>query len=385
MRQNDTFVDTSKLIQGEEVSYKELCDLIGQPQRAGGDSRTAHISNIQRFVYLDQGIKNKRKYRIIEIYDEPLSPQKQERMQQEQRKYDNAIMGVLMYLLYDENLPPDEKYYKINITRNKLNEALGFANSLYFLEKKYKTGLFSEDTDYFYTKFQNMTVTAFYSIVDRALIYLKKNKNIIYTTKLVVIEKSGEHRFSTEEEENRIVEMEHKLLRKYGCKNEWEVYHKKGVGEKYLRELQDFTMNEMGIYGHYETFEIRVIRSALETDLQEMFPKIFYGQIGKDLYKELEEQSKIYLNQTIADRFYGSNRHTTQQYLTKGMDEDKARWMERAMVKEYSFETPEDFYNGFDDEKRREYFGSFYQDKMDALVKKYIEIKEYIQKNTYLY
>jgi hypothetical protein len=58
-----------------------------------------------------------------------------------------------MYLLYDENLPPDEKYYKINITRNKLNEALGFANSLYFLEKKYKTGLFSEDTDYFYTKF----------------------------------------------------------------------------------------------------------------------------------------------------------------------------------------------------------------------------------------
>jgi hypothetical protein len=112
-----------------------------------------------------------------------------------------------------------------------------------------------------------MTVTAFYSIVDRALIYLKKNKNIIYTTKLVVIEKSGEHRFSTEEEENRIVEMEHKLLRKYGCKNEWEVYHKKGVGEKYLRELQDFTMNEMSIYGHYETFEIRVIRSALETDL----------------------------------------------------------------------------------------------------------------------
>lgn len=170
--------------------------------------------------------------------------------------------------MYDQSREAG-KYYKMAVTKTRLYELLGFANELYFEENK-NISRRPYPTSYSLKEFNMDAMKLFNTTLNRALSALSRDKNIIYNNKIMIISnEDGNHRIATEAEENKIVEIEGKILHSFDAKNEFDIILKNKTIE-YYKKLQEATLKELNIYGHYRVVEIRVIKSIVKDNLEKI-------------------------------------------------------------------------------------------------------------------
>ena len=117
--EDDIGINTSRLQVGQTVkNYKELCALLGEEFKQGGDSRKAQLKEFARYFEWE---KSGQKFLITDIYDTPL-PKEDGR---NKGKYVKCIEIILL------NYLSKQKGYTYTLSKKKWWELLGMVNRKY--------------------------------------------------------------------------------------------------------------------------------------------------------------------------------------------------------------------------------------------------------------
>ena len=117
--EDDIGINTSNLKIGQVVkNYKELCALLGEEFKQGGDSRKAQLKEFARYFEWE---KSGQKFLITDIYDTPL-PKEDGR---NKGKYVKCIEIILL------NYLSKQKGYTYTLSKKKWWELLGMVNRKY--------------------------------------------------------------------------------------------------------------------------------------------------------------------------------------------------------------------------------------------------------------
>lgn len=117
--EDDIEINTSRLQVGRVVkNYKELCALLGEEFKQGGDSRKAQLKEFARYFEWE---KSGQKFLITDIYDTPL-PKEDGR---NKGKYVKCIEIILL------NYLSKQKGYTYTLSKKKWWELLGMVNRKY--------------------------------------------------------------------------------------------------------------------------------------------------------------------------------------------------------------------------------------------------------------
>lgn len=224
-------------------NYPALCKALNL-EPGGGNKKKKQLKELQ--LYLNYEVNN-REYIITEIYD---TPKTQPEKIAANSKYVSFVENILLSHLSKQK---EETAY---VTQQSLWTILGMVNDRYFPMRERKEELLSlnekmdmVDINDFYTR-SNLK---FRDIIKRSIASLKRRKLIMCeeTFKIGVGQyvsstfESVDYHDASDAEKRYIIRTQHNLLKKYGCKDEFELFFRKDKGA-YYEELNEVFYKEKG-------------------------------------------------------------------------------------------------------------------------------------------
>ena len=303
---------------GEIISnYKELCNTLKLPVLSG-NSKKAQEKELSRYIDFS---KEGHKYIINKVYSEPLPD-----LSMKGSLYYDALEFVLCKILND--------YISINgttlycATMNELAESVGFVNDLYFRFLWHKNKL-SAQLDVpleIVEKLYKESQRNYKSIIYRTLNNMEKSKIIKFqevyyvqevdekekivvettkdkygdevTTAYRPVDITGEFRKATQEEVQKIAEIEFQTLEQYEVNNVYELYNL-GIAGEYYKIVQQRIINKLGIGRYYKVIEIYLVKEGLEKRKRKLSDSI--KEINDKFYNKLiNNENENY--KLVADR-----------------------------------------------------------------------------------
>lgn len=308
---------------GDEFkNYKYLCDALSVECKSGNQKK-AQLNEWERYFSF---VKIGHRIKIKEVYSQP-KPKKDRRTNgNNSSEHIKHIEKLIIDLLHQ-----DKNEGELFIPKNILYRELQMTNANYMIGKRKPlklskiTNVSKEEINEFYTLTDGMLQRN----VEAALKRLRSKALIMWSNSLTVgfikteaslndyghikareykdFDKYGDelyhymsdvhektiHRKATDEEIKLILSTERDLLRDYQCESIAEVY-KKGLQDKFYKEVHEILFDKANIYLYYNSFEIKFNKDHINEEWKN-------ESIGLMLAGERRE-AKESLNNDVQDR-----------------------------------------------------------------------------------
>lgn len=335
---NTSYVNTSNIRVGDIAkNYKELCEMLGEEFRSGGDARSSHLKNLQMYFSF---YKEGHKFVITDIFDTPKQREDGRSEGNNTVDYIDKIEFLLLDMLKDKD---DNE--SLLLSKNKALKELGIINKNY-LTAKYNRGRLSSDIDIsieeihdFYQSsdsllYRNIEV-ALNRLKEKSLIILEKtmtvghaktvgalNKNSeLRAVKEMIIDDYGDesidvygenvfsfidHRRATKEEKDAILDTEQKVLELYNYETPRDAFLE-GKLKNFYENVTDILFENYNIYMYYMSFEITFNKEAiikyLDNNKDIHNTKDTKNSVNVDVMDRLENNAKNRNEKAISDSF----------------------------------------------------------------------------------
>ena len=310
----DPCIDTSQLCIGMVVkNYKEMCRLLGEPEKNGGTSKKAQLKEWRR--HLDW-MRDGNRYIILDIYEQPL-PREDGRMNGNRAIYVKLVETVLAYYLSS-----CEGHTK-TLTRRRWQELLGMVNKKYYKYNRFNTEplfelkavspYFSEwEIKHFYyrswRKLNEILRNALKSLRDRALIEYK------IETVIVPADSWKPWFAANDREEEEILKARHQVLEEMGLLKEQQVYCTYRQGE-YFDRVNEILKEQHGWKRFFR--QIKIIYNL--ENMQRAIPKLeaeldMYNLNGK-IVNALNDEAVSTYDKAMQNYMNGAPWQPPENYL----------------------------------------------------------------------
>lgn len=284
--------DTSKLIIGDNLTYKQLCTLLKVPTN-GGNAKKIQIEDWLRYFDYE---KNGTRFLITDIYDEPLN--------KEYKYPSNAI-----YIKYIEtmllSLLASTEGNRIEMSPGGFYRYFGMVNSEYEriikLENKDRVKVLQkvhEDlTDFEVTNFFNRCRTKFSKVIKSAFDSLQRRMLIKYSTEYEFYayedddSKIFKSYIASDKEIEYILKIKREALLKCGCDNEAQIFLRKKEKD-YYDGINNRILEEKGWFGVHKIYVINYCRDTSIQALQQDHMTLQKYGLNAALINFLDEQAK---------------------------------------------------------------------------------------------
>lgn len=238
-------MDNNKLNIGQTFkNYQELCKALNVEPYTGYQ-KIKQMKEIQkRYVLEKQG----RQYTVTGINEE-IEESKQSRIAAN-AKYVNFVQNILLSYLSKQK---EEVAY---VTQQNLWTILGMVNERYFPMRESKEELLALDENMdifninnFYQrsnlKFRDIIKSSIASLKRRKIIMCEETYRIGIGHQISSTFEGIEYHDASDSEKRYILRTQHNLLKKYGCKDEFELFFKKNK-DSYYKELNEIFLQDKG-------------------------------------------------------------------------------------------------------------------------------------------
>lgn len=249
-----TSLPTNKLTLNQEYTYKELCTILDQPVKQG-NSKKRHLTEFSRFFSYT---KNKTKYKVIEIYPEPLPYLNNVSTS---HKYNNDMIDLILAYIYSEG---KEVLY---LTHMDFILICGLANELYKkygkeykdLNKEYDISL--DQISNFYSNsyhyFKGIITSALNSMQSRGMLFYFQTMIISETQKKNAVEADYILREATNEEVAVIADIQDKVLQALQLNDMNELWYRPAYRTAYNKKFKEELHKLRPTWNYcYKTFKI---------------------------------------------------------------------------------------------------------------------------------
>lgn len=374
--------DCSRLHEGVIYTYKELCSFMDDKEWSGNANRRENQERAWKCYFDFEKIPYKG-YKILHIYDKPKYGNyiSQEDEREFNGKYNSYIYQILLILLYKSMYNEDDSdFYEFRTTRWNLYKLLGFANNLFFQNFAFPGDY--KDNDFMYydpraltyiqKKFYQDAFSMFGHTLKNALESLHKCKKINYYWETRIVH-NGNFKIASKDEEALITRIEGQVLNSLGYENEYEAIVR-GDQKKYYDIVKKILKEQYDIDNYYEELDVWVIKDNVKSGILRLSQKY----IDKDFYDNLNsEQSDNVdkLNKLIQEYFYNLNKNKGYQYSEYIKNKDREKGYITCID-----DLPDDEKEFYDMHHVKDYQGisDKIQKERDDCVKKYIELKDYM-------
>ena len=229
---------------GQEFkNYPELCKALNlEPD--GGNKKKKQLKELQSYINYEV---QDRKYIITEIFE---TPKVLEQKVAANAKYVNFVQNILLSYLSKQK---EEVAY---VTQQNLWTILGMVNERYFPMRESKEELLALDENMdifninnFYQrsnlKFRDIIKSSIASLKRRKIIMCEETYRIGIGHQFSSTFESIEYHDASDSEKRYILRTQHNLLKKYGCKDEFELFFKKNK-DSYYKELNEIFLQDKG-------------------------------------------------------------------------------------------------------------------------------------------
>lgn len=364
-------IDASKIELGKKYGYKEMCDLTGDEYYPTSKHQQDAQFRVWRcfFKFEEVMVIGRRYFVVEEVYDSPryelyLSKESEKELHGD---YTNYIYQVLLMCLYRRDKENDENdFYEFRTTKWNLYKLLGFANDLFFQNyafpgeyeivdpndeecfMKYKEGSLQ-------LQFYKDALTKFDKTLRDALESLHRCKKINYYWDLHV-KVGGRWKRADRVEAALVAQAEGETLNDMGYERAMEATLR-GRGREYRKLVRERLQRSYGIENYYDEIDVWVIKGNVKSGIVRMYER-YTGEsvtdgVGLTPQQLCQKENAEKLNELIKQYFYKLNaprraRENTEWCLEKHSEANRDDVYRRAI------------------------------EKQNALIKKYIEIDNYI-------
>lgn len=312
-----TIPDTRKLVIGDNLTYKQLCDLLKVQVKTGNGKKVQTEDWLRYFDYE----KNGTRYLITDVYDEPL--------EKEYKYPSNAIYIKYIEALLLSMLSSTEGN-KIIISPGELYRCLGMVNAKYDIIYKLESSdrvkalqdVHEQLTDFDISNFFNRCRTKFAKVVKSAFDSLQRRMLIKYSTEYeFFVYEEDEHTHETlfksyianSDQIEYILRVRREALLKCGCDNEVQVYLKKKE-QTYYKIVNNRFKKERNWYGVHKIYVINYCRdTSIQALQQDQLTLQRYG-LNEALINFLDEQARRNYKKTAALPRYGNEFRYSDSY-----------------------------------------------------------------------
>lgn len=292
-------MNTTGLYEGLRVkNYKTLCELLGVKPKAGGDSKKAHIKEMERYFKFH---KEGNAFVIDEVYTQALE-KKDGRSNGGNAIFKDDTLKNLIKLI----LAQSSSSHVIAIPKHVLHSELSLVNKYYSYYRKHQEMLVKANksldlgqTNYFFSGLDR-TLEA---VVKRDLDRLAKDSFITWQetrVKVVKRQSDGElvHYLCTDEEVANILTVERQVCEEFGYENTYVVAMLAPTERKaFYNEVQFILNNKYKMYFtySYSAYKIVFTKSKIKDDLNRR--GLAYGSM-----RGLSENAKNTMIQAVKKR-----------------------------------------------------------------------------------
>lgn len=246
-------------------NYPELCKALGIIPCAG-KQKIQQMKKIQERYELE---KQGRQYIVISIKE----PTAKHCRIASNVKYVNFVQNILLSYLSKQK---EEVAY---VTQQNLWTILGMVNEHYFPMRERKEDLLSLDKNMdmfninnFYQrsnlKFRDIIKSSINSLKRRKVIMCEETFRIGTGHRVSSTFESIEYHDASDAEKRYILRTQHNLLKKYGCKDEFELFFKKNK-ENYYNELHEIFLEEKGWRNVFFCYKLLFDREVVIEEINE--------------------------------------------------------------------------------------------------------------------
>lgn len=297
---------------GELITYKRLCEILGQKYYKGGTQKEHQLKEFGRYFDFE---KMNRKLLIKEIYDKP----KEFEVQSVNSIYTKYIEYILMYML--ANTEDTDEGHVLYITSTSLWQRLGMINENFLnynnnrKELAHDTNVKNTDVDNFYDRCDSNLR----DIIRNSLNSLQNKCYIKYSKPYMIGEQEPNgfirYREAKDYETEYILANKRKLLNELNCDKEWQV-HKNHKDKEYYPVLDQIFYEEQGWVNVYEMHKIIYIKD----------------EIIKALPKEQIKLQRMGLNEKVIERM---NKQAEDLYENRLEDKSINKYYKKHYYKNY--------------------------------------------------
>lgn len=256
-----------QLYVGQEFkNYPELCKALGL-ESDGGNKKKKQLQELQ--LYINYEVQD-RKYIITEIYDTPKTPAERTA---HNSKYVDFVQHILLSYLSKQK---EEVAY---VTQQNLWTILGMVNEHYFPMRENKEELLSLDKSMdifninnFYQrsnlKFRDIIRSSISSLKRRKIIMCEETFRIGIGHQISSTFESIEYHDASDAEKRYILKTQHDLLKKYGCKDEFDLFFKKHK-DSYYTELNEIFLQDKGWKNVFFCYKLVFDRETVTEEINE--------------------------------------------------------------------------------------------------------------------
>lgn len=256
-----------QLYVGQEFkNYPALCKALNL-ESDGGNKKKKQLKELQ--LYINYEVQD-RKYIITEIYDTPRTPESRTAANS---KYVDFVQHILLSYLSRQK---EEVAY---VTQQNLWTILGMVNERYFPMREQKEELLALDKDmdlfninHFYQrsnlKFRDIIKSSIASLRRRKIIMCEETFRIGTGRRISSTFEAIEYHDASDAEKRYILRTQHDLLKKYGCKDEFELFFKKNK-DNYYNELNEIFLETKGWRNVFFCYKLVFDREVVTEEINE--------------------------------------------------------------------------------------------------------------------
>ena len=256
-------------------NYPELCKALDL-EPCTGKQKIQQMKRIQERYDLE---KQGRQYTVIGI-KEPTAEQSRIATN---AKYVNFVQNILLSYLSKQK---EEVAY---VTQQNLWTILGMVNEHYFPMRERKEELLSLDKNMdmfninnFYQrsnlKFRDIVKSSINSLKRRKVIMCEETFRIGVGHQISSTFESIEYHDASDAEKRYIIKTQHNLLKKYGCKDEFELFFKKNK-DSYYNELHEIFLQTKGWKNVFFCYKLVFDREVVIEEINEQEEIVQFNNI----------------------------------------------------------------------------------------------------------
>jgi len=287
-------MNTNNLSKNQVIkNYKELCGILEEPVK-NGKAKKIQLEEFSGFFRFE---RDKNKYIIIEIYDEPKPKEANTRNNQ----YGDLVQELIIHeLSLNHGNSPS---LTINMSKNRLFFKLHMINHNYNLTRnniKFMSEYMNIPTATFFDFFNN-TSSKLRGTVERALNNLESRCLLMWEYRVQLKMTSGIHRLATDKEMQTIKKIEKEILNEIGYENKKDIFIS-GKWELFSNRVSKKLNKAINSDYYYKVFHINATDSFIEMLLEDEKKESIRGELNAKIYNSTIKTAENH-HQKMEDKY----------------------------------------------------------------------------------
>lgn len=259
---------TKNLYEGQRIkNYPELCKLLEERPRSGGNSKRSHLKEFERFFAFH---KVGNTFIITKIHENP-------KLHNDQRmKYARYFEPILLNLLCNyQSLEESMKDWLIML--DMVSREVFYHEMNEYIQDEYRTSSFIANKTLSDLKLKAN------QIFRQELKRLSKKGIICYEEKTYIVKMNGRRFVASTEDKNKLLSVRMKALADCGYATFYETYINPKKWKKYLEKLSE-RMKKNGWMAYYKSIYI----SCIDTDYVSLYQDVDTADYRRNLNSEIK-------------------------------------------------------------------------------------------------